>query len=104
MSDEDILELEELDADSKAAHQRWLNEQKRIKKQKEEEALKQKKLEDEKRKLENRQLIEDMMEAEDKRRKKLLDDMANSLQNSDNANKSSGTENAFEYDIEGELD
>jgi|GEM_PF-1559942 len=104
LSDEDILELEELDADSKAAHQRWLNEQKRIKKQKEEEALKQKKLEDEKRKLENRQLIEDMMEAEDKRRKKLLDDMANSLQNSDNANKSSGTENAFEYDIEGELD
>lgn len=43
-------------------------------------------------------------EAYEELRKKRLDDLANSLQNTDVTNVSSGAENLIEYDMEGELD
>ena len=45
-----------------------------------------------------------MMEAEEARRKKLLDDVANSLQNTDSINMTSGADDIIDYDQEGELD
>ena len=45
-----------------------------------------------------------MKKADDERRKKLLEDVANSLQGSDSTNLTSGAEDLIEYDLEGELD
>ena len=45
-----------------------------------------------------------MRKAEDERRKKLLEDVANSLQNGESTNLTSGAEDLMDYDLEGELD
>ena len=49
-------------------------------------------------------MIEDMRKSEEERRKKLLEDVANSLQGSDSTNLTSGAEDLIDYDLEGELD
>ena len=41
---------------------------------------------------------------EAERRRKLLEDVANSLQNTDSTNMTSGTEDLIDYDYESELD
>ena len=49
-------------------------------------------------------MLEDMRKSEEERRKKLLEDVANSLQGSDSTNLTSGAEDLIDYDLEGELD
>ena len=44
------------------------------------------------------------MKAENEKRQKLLEDVQNSLQKNDSTNISSGAEEIFEYEQEGELD
>ena len=50
------------------------------------------------------QIRREMLEAEKRRRQQMLDDVANSLQNSSSTNMSSGTEDIIDYKFEGELD
>ena len=107
-SDEELDEMKALEEESRAEHDKWREEVRRREaelsersaqtKQKEQEQA----LEDEKRLRE--QLLEDMRKAEDERRKKLLEDVANSLQGSDSTNLTSGAEDLIDYDLEGELD
>ena len=107
-SDSELDEMKELEKQSREEHERWLeNERRRAQeianreakaRQREQESA----LEEERRLRE--QLLEDMRKAEDERRKKLLEDVANSLQGSDSTNLTSGAEDLIEYDLEGELD
>lgn len=107
-SDDELNEMKELEKESRAEHEKWL-ENERLKAQEvaSKEAYERKKEQEqaleEERKL-REQLIEDMQKAEDERRKKLLEDVANSLQNSDSTNLTSGAEDLIDYDLEGELD
>ena len=55
-------------------------------------------------KLAKQKAEENAIKAEVERRKKLLEDVANSLQGSDSTNYTSGAEDLIEYDLEGELD
>ena len=50
------------------------------------------------------QIRRELLEAENARRKQMLDDVANSLQNSSSTNMSSGAEDIIDYKFEGELD
>ena len=107
-SDEDLDEMKELERESREEHERWLEDERRrnqeianreaLAKQREQEQS----LEEERRLRE--QLLEDMRKSEDERRKKLLEDVANSLQGTDSTNLTSGAEDLIEYDLEGELD
>lgn len=69
---------------------------------KKEEELLQKELE--RQRLEQERLEEEARLAEEERRRKLLEDVANSLQNADSTNMSSGSEDIIDYDSEPELD
>ena len=55
-------------------------------------------------KMAREKLLKEMMEAEEARRKKLLEDVANSLQGSDSTNMTSGADELLEYEMEGVLD
>ena len=107
-SDEELDEMKALEEESRAAHDKWVEEVRRREAELAElsEQVKQKgqqqALEEEKRMRE--QLLEDMRKAEDERRKKLLEDVANSLQGTDSTNLTSGAEDLIDYDLEGELD
>ena len=107
-SDSELDEMKELEKQSREEHERWLeNERRRAQEIANREAQarqkeKQNALEEERRMRE--QLIEDMRKAEEDRRKKLLEDVANSLQGSDSTNLTSGAEDLIDYDLEGELD
>ena len=50
------------------------------------------------------ELLQDVLEDSEASRKKRLDDLVNSLQNTDATNVSSGTDGLIEYEMEGELD
>lgn len=69
--------------------------------QKEEELLQQ---ELERQRIEQERFEEEARLAEEERRRKLLEDVANSLQNTDSTNMSSGVEDIIDYDSEPELD
>ena len=56
------------------------------------------------RKAEEERLAELKRQEEAERRRKLLEDVANSLQNTDSTNMTSGSEDLIEYDYESELD
>ena len=107
-SDEDLEEMKELEKESREEHERWLEEERRRNQEianreaQQKQREQQQSLEDEKRLRE--QLLEDMRKSEDERRKKLLEDVANSLQGTDSTNLTSGAEDLIEYDLEGELD
>ena len=107
-SDSELDEMKELEKQSRAEHEKWLeNEKRRAQEIANREAQARQKqqqaaLEEERRMRE--QMIEDMRKAEEDRRKKLLEDVANSLQGSDSTNLTSGAEDLIDYDLEGELD
>ena len=107
-SDEEIDEMKELEKQSQAEHEKWLeNERRKANEIASQQAQARKKeqqnaLEEEKRMRE--QLLEEMRKSEEERRKKLLEDVANSLQGSDSTNLTSGAEDLIDYDLEGELD
>ena len=56
------------------------------------------------RRAEEERLAEIKRQEEAERRRKLLEDVANSLQNTDSTNMTSGTEDLMDYDFESELD
>ena len=107
-SDEELDEIKELDRQSQKEHEEWLENERRREQElaRREAQARQKKEEnalEEERKL-REQLLEEMRKSEDERRKKLLEDVANSLQSSDSTNLTSGAEDLIDYDLEGELD
>lgn len=104
LSEEELLELKRLERESRVEYEKWLEEQSLIKQRQLEEELKKLQQQDDKERLAREQLLEDMMKAEEARRKKLLEDVANSLLNGDSTNMSSGADELIEYDQEGELD
>jgi len=107
-SDEELVEMKALEEESRAEREKWLEDVRRREVQAAERTAKarqkeqQQSYEDEKRIRE--QLLEDMRKAEEERRKKLLEDVANSLQGTDSTNLTSGAEDLIDYDLEGELD
>ena len=107
-SDEDLDEMKELEKESREEHEKWLEENRRrsqeiaTREAQSKQQAQQLALEEE-RKL-REQMIEDMRKSEEERRKKLLEDVANSLQGSDSTNLTSGAEDLIDYDLEGELD
>lgn len=82
-----------------------LEEEERLTKERreEEDRLRKQKIEDEER-LAREKLMEEMMRAENERKQKLLENVANSLQNSQTTNMTSGADDIIDYDLEGELD
>ena len=56
------------------------------------------------RKAEEERILAEKKAAEAERRRKLLEEVANSLQNTDSTNMSSGAEDLIEYEMESELD
>lgn len=104
LSDEEAMEIKRLEKESKEAHDRWVKEQSLIKQKMAEEELKKLQEKDDAERLSREKMLKEMMEAEEARRKKLLDDVANSLQNTDSINMTSGADDIIDYDQEGELD
>ncbi len=107
-SDDELDEMKELERQSREEHEKWLASERRKAQEiaSREASAKQKQQQqalDEERKL-REQMLEDMRKSEEDRRKKLLEDVANSLQGSDSTNLTSGAEDLIEYDLEGELD
>ena len=108
LSSDEVEEMKRLEEESRKERERWLAEKKKREQEKAAYEVELKKrqqqqsLEDERRLRE--QMLEDMMKAEEERRKKLLEDVANSLQNTDSTNLTSGAEDLLDYDLEGELD
>ncbi len=114
-SEEELDEMKELERQSREEHEKWLaNERQRAQEIANREAQTRQKEQqnalEEERKI-REQLIEEMrkveeerLKAEEERRKKLLEDVANSLQGSDSTNLTSGAEDLIDYDLEGELD
>lgn len=82
-----------------------LEEEERLAKEKryEEDRLRKERMEEEE-KIAREKLMEEMMRAENERKQKLLENVANSLQNSKTTNMTSGADDIIDYDLEGELD
>lgn len=111
LSTEDSDELKELDERSRKEYLAWLEEQKR---------LREEKLAEEKRRREaslnntnnkesdeatyREKLMLEMLRADNERKQKLLEEVANSLQNSESTNMSAGLDDMIDYTHEGELD
>lgn len=104
LSDEETLEMKRLEKESRLAHEKWLEEQSLLRQKLAEAELKKLQAKDDEERLAREQLLKDMMAAEEARRKKLLDDVANSLQNSESTNMTSGADELLEYEQEGVLD
>jgi len=108
LSEEELEEMRALDEQSQEEHEKWLAEEKRrlqeiaTREAMEKQNAQQQALEEERRMRE--ELLEEMRKAEEERRKKLLEDVANSLQGGDTTNLTSGAEDLIDYDLEGELD
>lgn len=108
LSADDVEEIKALDEENRLERERWLsNKQKedaeRLARENEARILEKQKAEDDEKKF-RESLLDDMRKAEDERRKKLLEDVANSLQNGESTNLTSGAEDLMDYDLEGELD
>lgn len=104
LSEEEALELKRLEKESRQEYEKWLEEQSLIRQRKAEEELRRLQQKADEERLAREKLLEDVMKAEEARRKKLLDDVANSLQNGNSTNVSSGADDLIDYDLEGELD
>lgn len=104
LSDDELVEMRRLEKESRQEYEKWLEEQSHIRQRKAEEELKRLQRKEDEERLAREKLLEDVMKAEEARRKKLLDDVANSLQQGNSTNISSGTDDIIEYDLEGELD
>lgn len=88
--------------------QKKIEEAQRIQREKEEQLMKEElerqRVEKEKEE-EAQRIVEEQKRAEEaERRKKMLEDVANSLQNTDSTNMSSGAEDIIDYEHESELD
>lgn len=96
------LEAERLEAERLAKEEAERLEAERLEKERlarlEQERLERERLEEEAR------LAEEKRRADEERRKKLLEEVASSLQNTDSTNLSSGAEDIIDYDQESELD
>lgn len=90
------IEEERIAAEKKAEEERLLEEKRKA----EEEA----RAKEEARLAEERKKEEERLAAEAERRRKILEEVANSLQQTDSTNMSSGTEDILEYEEESELD
>ncbi|NLC93611.1 MAG: hypothetical protein GX677_09170 [Treponema sp.] len=88
--------------------QRKLEEEQRIQREKEEqlmnEELERQRIEKERQEEEQRKIDEQKRIEEAEKRRKMLEDVANSLQNTDSTNMSSGAEDIIDYEHESELD
>lgn len=104
LSEDEALEIKQLEKESKIEYEKWLEEQSRIRQQKAEDELKRLQQKADSERAEREKLLEEVMKAEEARRKKLLDDVANSLQNGNSTNVTSGADDIIDYDLEGELD
>lgn len=111
-------EMARLEAE-RAEEERRRAEEERLRKEEEERIAAEKRAEEERiaaekkaeeerleaeRRAEEERLLEEKRQAEAERRRKLLEEVANSLQNTDSTNMSSGAESIIDYDQEGELD
>ncbi len=83
--------------------ERIRQEEERLAKEREAQRLEQERIAAEKRAEEER-IAKEKAAAEAERRRKLLEEVAASLQDNDSANVSAGTEGVMDYDYEGELD
>ncbi|MBP5568646.1 MAG: tetratricopeptide repeat protein [Treponema sp.] len=104
---EEILRLlRQHQEEVKLAEQKAIEDEKR--KQEEDrrmkEELERQRIEEENRLAEQRRREEEEKRLEDERRKQLLEDVANSLQNTDSTNMTSGAEDIIDYDYQSELD
>lgn len=104
LSEEEAIEMKRLERESRLEYEKWLEEQSLIRQREAEEELRKLQMRDDQERLSREKLLEEMMKAEEARRKQLLDNLANSLQNGDSTNVSSGADELIEYDQEGELD
>jgi len=104
---EEILRrLRKRQEEIKLAEQKALEEEQRRKEEEKrmQEELDRQRQEEEKRLEEQRKREEEERRLEEERRRQLLEDVANSLQNTDSTNMTSGAEDILEYDYESELD
>ena len=96
------------EAERLAEEERRMQEEIARQKAEEERIAAEKRAEEERleaeRKAEEERLAEIKRQEEAERRRKLLEDVANSLQNTDSTNMTSGTEDLIDYDYESELD
>lgn len=104
---EEILALlKKHQQDIELEKQRAIEEQKRREEQDRllQQELERQRIEDEKRAEEQKRIEEEAKRIEDERRRQLLQDVANSLQNTDSTNMTSGAEDIIDYDYNSELD
>ena len=104
LSEEDAQELKKLEIQSEKEYEQWLKQQKLQEKRKQQEENLRKKMKEDEEKQKTQELLEQMMKAENERRRKLLEDVQNSLQGNDSTNVSSGADDIIDLDYEGELD
>lgn len=93
-----------LEAERQAEEEKRLAEEMERIKAEEERIAAEEKAKKEAEEAELRRIEEAKKAAEAERRRKLLEDVANSLQNTDSTNMSAGTEDLIDYETEGELD
>lgn len=104
LSDEEAKELQKLNIQTQKELEEWEKQQKLLKKRQEQEEYLRKKAKEDEEKQKRQEILEELMKAENEKRQKLLEDVQNSLQKNDSTNISSGAEEIFEYEQEGELD
>ena len=108
LSDDDAMEIKRVERESKEEYKKWQEEQTLIRQEREAEKIKKSQekngYDDENPPASREEILQELKEAEEARKKKLLDDVANSLQNSDSTNMTSGADDLIEYDQEGRLD
>lgn len=101
---EDNSELERLNIQAQKEFEQWEKQQELIKKRKQQEELLRKKALEDEEKQKRQEFLREMMDAENERRQKLLENVQNSLQGNDSKNVSSEADDIIEYEREGELD
>ncbi len=108
LSDEDASEIKRVERESRKEYEKWLEEQILLRQEREAEKIKKAQekngYDDENPPASREEILQELREAEEARKKKLLDDVVNSLQNSDSTNMTSGADDLIEYDQEGKLD
>lgn len=108
LSDDDAMEIKRVERESQEEYKKWQEEQTLIRQEREAEKIKKSQekngYDDENPPASREEILQELKEAEEARKKKLLDDVANSLQNSDSTNMTSGADDLIEYDQEGRLD
>ena len=108
LSDDDAMEIKRVEREAQEEYKKWQDEQTLLLQEREAEKIKKSQekngYDDENPPASREEILQELKEAEEARKKKLLDDVANSLQNSDSTNMTSGADDLIEYDQEGRLD